>query len=66
MTEFRPVKAKVWAVLKDHNDDLAAGPFASCADANRYVAGFPDVYATEVDQDWFWDRYAQIQEGLKR
>lgn len=61
-----PTNSKVWAVLKDADDDLAAGPFRSCADANRYVAGFHDVYATEVDQDWFWDRYAQITEGAER
>lgn len=51
----------VWVVLHEDDDDLAAGPFRSCAEANRYVSTFLDVYACEVNREWFDRRNAEIQ-----
>lgn len=44
---------EVWVVLHDRDDDLAAGPFGTAAEADSYVDGFDDVYPARVARSWF-------------
>ncbi|HEY9417909.1 MAG TPA: hypothetical protein VIQ30_24380 [Pseudonocardia sp.] len=45
------VPAKVWAVFRDADDTLVAGPFESQGDAQEYVGGFDDVYAAKIEEE---------------
>jgi hypothetical protein len=56
----------VWVALKTEDDDLAAGPFDTFADAVRIMqpATYDDVFIAWVDKEWFQRRDAEIKAGL--